>query len=108
MSLDFSYRMDDTPVRCQIIRYLGEDSCVIRLKDTGAVVPIKVSSPLDVAKIALVTSLRPVEAKAVLGPYEKEWFRDCRLIDVDWMEIRDCFPCPTIHRRKKARTGGGR
>jgi hypothetical protein len=94
---------DESPVHCQIIRYLGEDRCVIRLKDTGAVIPIKMSSPLDVAKLALVTSLRPVEAKAVLGPYENEWFKDCLLLDVEWTESRRCFPCPTIH-RKKART----
>jgi hypothetical protein len=93
------------PVCCQIIRYLGEDSCVIRLKDTGAVMPIKLSSPLDVAKIALVTSLKPVEAKAVLGPYDNEWFKDCQLIDVDWTETtaRHCFPCPTVHRKKRPR-----
>lgn len=87
--------MGDTELRCRVIRYLGGKKCVIRLHDTGAIIPIGVDTGLDVDRAVGLHPLRDVEATVVLGRFEPNgWFHECAL-HVQWeTRVRECFPLP--------------
>ena len=82
-----------------MIRYLGPDRCVIRITDTGAILPITLKSPLDPARAALLSGLTPADAVVRLGPCDKEWFIDCELEDVQWMQSH-AYPPPRVYRKR--------
>jgi hypothetical protein len=85
--------------RCQVIRHLGANQCVIRIAATGAILPIKLKSPIDAARAALLSGLTPADANVRLGHCEKEWFVDCELADVQWTE-RHSYPPPRTYRKR--------
>lgn len=88
-------------LECQMIRYLGEDRCVIRLLQTGAVIPISLKTPLPAARAAYITPIRPVEARVKMGRFDTEWFKECEL-EVHWNTTLDCFPPPKRHKRRRS------
>lgn len=95
--------MQDEPeawIPCQLIRYLGQKQCVIRVTATGAIVPIALKDPIDPARAALLSGLTPADAKARLGPCDKEWFTECELADVHWTE-RHAYPPPRVYRKRQ-------
>jgi hypothetical protein len=83
---------------CQVIRFLGNDRCVIRLLETGAVIPISLSHPLDSGKAAMLTPFRAAPGKVRMGKFEGEGFSECEL-EVEWNDL--CFPPPQRHKRRK-------
>ncbi len=92
-------QQDEEWTQCQLIRHLGENRCVIRVTATGAILPIRLKSPLDAARAALLSGLTPADARVLLGPFDKEWFVDCELADVRWTE-RHSYPPPRIYRKR--------
>jgi len=83
---------------CQVIRFLGQNRCVIRLLKTGAVIPISLAATLDSTKAATATPFRAVAAKVVLRNYEGEGFSECEL---EMENCGECFPPPRRHKRRK-------
>lgn len=91
---------DEAPLGCHVIRYLASNKCVIRLKDTGAVLPITLNTPFNDSRAALISAITPVEAKVKLGPYHIEWFLDCELSDIQWAPCHT-YPPPRMHRKRR-------
>ena len=86
---------------CQVIRYLGNNQCVIRLVQTGAVVPISLINDLDRTLARRLHPLRVVEGTVKMGRYDREWFRDCEL-HVKWDTFKgERFPPQERHTRKR-------
>lgn len=83
---------------CQVIRFLGHNRCVIRLIETGAVIPISLSTQLDSNKAAMATPFRAMAARVILRDFEGEGFGECEL-EVEWNSV--CFPPPQRYKRRK-------
>jgi hypothetical protein len=92
-------------LRCHVIRYLGGKKCVIRLCDTGAIIPIVVDTGLDVDRSVGLHPLRGVDATVILGRFEVNgWFHECAL-DIQWeTRVRECFPPPQRYHMKGKRS----
>lgn len=89
-------------IDCHIIRYLASTQCVIRVDDTGAIIPIRtVGQPISKERGPLIHPLRPVRARVLLGAFDTEWFSGCT-VDADWSTWnKGCFASPTRHQRKR-------
>jgi hypothetical protein len=89
---------ESTTHACQVIRFLGHNRCVIRLLETGAVIPITLNHPLDSTKAALSSPFRAVNGSVQMGVFEGEGFSECKL-EVEWNTL--CFPLPQRYKRRK-------
>lgn len=93
---------------CDVIRYVGERALVIRVSQTGAIIPIRLLRvPIEGVRATALHPLRAVEARVKLGPFEGEWFTECE-IDIAW-DTWDTgsFPAPTRYSRKRKAEEGG-
>ena len=87
---------------CQVIRYLGEKQCVVRIIETGAIIPVVLTHSLGSKRAPLLHPLRSVEGKIKMGPFDREGFVDCEL-QAKWeSHQRECFPPPQNYRKRKS------
>jgi hypothetical protein len=91
---------DEDTLPCQVIRYMGTDRCVIRLTDTGAVIPITLATPLDAARAAFVNPLAPANARVRLGAFRLDWFEGCTLLDME-LPPPFVYPMPRAYKKRK-------
>jgi hypothetical protein len=89
-------------IACEVIRYINQKALVIRVCDTGAIVPIRLTqTPLGNDRPTALHPLRAVKANVRLGPFEREWFVECE-IDIEWDTWRtDIFQPPMRYSRKR-------
>jgi hypothetical protein len=59
--------VDPPWIPCQFLRHAGRNACVIRLDDTGAILQIGLSSPIDVTRACMICALKPVPARIRWG-----------------------------------------
>ena len=102
-------------VDCDLLRHVHRQECVVRLNKTGAIVQVRLTEPLDVARACLVCALKPVPGRIQLGePCEKDGVFAGSVLVVDWPvashgsmppPIRYTrVPRPDQNRRKRPRT----
>lgn len=68
---------------CQFLRCINRQECVVRLKESGAIVHVVLKEPLDVTRACIVTALFPLDAAVSLGKVCNHKFVACAL-KVDW------------------------
>lgn len=95
----------DRGSECRILRTLHKTNCIIQLQETGAIIEIQVSQPLEVTKACLVCATHPVRARVKLGRMHNNVFYDCELTDVQWPGPQT-FPPPARYQNKKRLTPG--
>lgn len=88
-------------LKCQVIRYLGEKQCVVRIVDTGAIIPVVLNHTIDSKRAPLLHPLRSVEGEIKMGEFDREGFIDCEL-RVRWESYqRECLPPPRSYKKRK-------
>ena len=96
---------DIEPTRdCQFMRYLNPRECVVRLMTTGAIISIRLATPLNAAQACLVTAINPVQGRVGLGPLNHNRFDGC-LLDVTWPPNMRVMPPPVRFQRRKTQGG---
>lgn len=76
---------------CDLMRALTRRSCVIRLHDTGAVMQIHLSEPLEITRACLACALLPITGLVRLGPFENHQYTGCA-IHLSYTDM--VFPAP--------------
>lgn len=89
---------------CDLMRALTRHSCVIRLHDTGAVMAIELTEPLDITRACLACALLPVSGHVRLGAYESHRYTGC-VLRVQFQDL--VFPEPMSFKRKPQRATQG-
>ena len=92
-------------IDCEFIRFLQRDACVIRILETGALVQVGLSEPLDLTRACVVSALYPVPARVMLGDFSKGCFKECKL-EINWQD-RCVMAGPPTRYVKKARKQQG-
>ena len=83
-------------IDCEFLRHVHSGSCVVRVRSTGAVLQIWLSSPLDTTRACMVSPLKPVPCKILLADG-----LHASALSVEWPEPPSSMPPPLRFQRKK-------
>lgn len=89
--------MTDPWVECELLTQTRQQLYVLRVVETGAIIPVRLSNPPDPSKVCLVCVMKPVPCRAKLEPFLKD--EPCE-VEIDW-PADVVYPARTLYRPRK-------
>jgi hypothetical protein len=86
-------------MKCEMIRYINRNECVVRLHGTGAHLHLALTQPLDASRACLVSALRTAPAKVMVGQYVGGIFHQS-VIEIEFPVVGTDMPSPRRYVRK--------
>jgi hypothetical protein len=86
-------------IKCELLRHVDKQSCIVRICSSGAVVQAGLLTPLDLTRACLISPLKPTACR--LGIKADSHSLEACELEVDWPAIHSDMPPPARFQRKK-------